>query len=186
VSNRPSAEISLSECRYADNSTPKLLDVVEIPFSHPEPRLHQTENHVIAPGRWVKTNEYSWGDLVRLEENPLSLWINNDSTAGPGLYDCVHEQAAATLNNSLVLIKPTSLIIEIGTHYFTRKKTYRASFDYGRTRYNLSVTDPVVRAKGIGTIELTDVYLCVSLAEAFEKDNRCHKVVAAVIKNPPL
>jgi len=33
---------------------------------------------------------------------------------------------------------------------------------------------------------LNDVYACISLTEPYEKDNRCHKVVAAILSNPPL
>jgi hypothetical protein len=37
-----------------------------------------------------------------------------------------------------------------------------------------------------GDHPLNDVYICVSLTEPYEQDGRCHKLVAAVIKNPLL
>jgi hypothetical protein len=67
---------------------------------------------------------------------------------------------------------------------------YRGNFNYSGTYYNLSVTDPAVRnalvGRGEGQYPFTDVYLCVSLTERFEENGRCHKLVAAVIRNPPL
>jgi hypothetical protein len=54
----------------------------------------------------------------------------------------------------------------------------------------LSLTDPVARdrfsAKEEGGYPLNDVYLCVSLTEPYEHDDRCHKLVAAIISNTPL
>lgn len=89
-----------------------------------------------------------------------------------------------------MLIKPDNLNVKVGRHYWTGKKTYRATFDYNGTHHNLSVTDPIARDAFVGKEEggypLTDVYLCVSLTEPYEHDDRCHKLVAAIIRNPPL
>ncbi len=58
------------------------------------------------------------------------------------------------------------------------------------THYNFSVTDPVVRSafsrKDEGDYSISDVYVCLSLTEPYEGDGRCHKLVAAIMKNPPL
>jgi len=190
VSDRPTAEVSFSEYRYESNASPKLLDIIDIPLLKPDPRHHQTENHVIAPGRWAKVGELAWGALEKLRDRPTSLWINNDHTKGPGCYDCISETEASGLDDSLVLIKPDSFSVEVGQHYWTGKKTYRASFDYEGTHHNLSLTDPIARdaftAKDEGSYPLADLYICVSLTEPYEHDDRCHKLVAAIIKNPPL
>jgi len=54
VSNRPTAEVSFLEYRYADNTSPRLLDIIDIPLLNPQPRQHQTENHVVdRTQRWV-------------------------------------------------------------------------------------------------------------------------------------
>jgi hypothetical protein len=54
----------------------------------------------------------------------------------------------------------------------------------------LSVTDPAVRdafaRKDEGEYPFTDVYLCISLTERYDEDGRHHKLVAAIVKNPPL
>ena len=62
--------------------------------------------------------------------------------------------------------------------------------EVARLSRTLSVTDPVVRGAFAGKEEtdypLNDIYLCVSLTEPYEHDDRCHKLVAAVIVNGPL
>jgi hypothetical protein len=190
VSIRSTAEVSFAEYRYENNTSPKLLDIIGIPLLNPDPRHHQTENHVIDTGRWCKLGLLPWDRLEELRDEVASLWINNDHTKGPGLYDCISQTDALVLHDSLVLIKPENFNVEVDKHYWTGKKTYRASFDYNDTHYNLSLTDPVARdvyaGKEEGTYSLTDLYLCVSLTEPYEHDDRCHKVVAAIIKNPPL
>ncbi len=190
VSARPTAEVSFSECRYENSAGPKLLDIIDIPLLKPDPRHHQTENHVIDTGRWAKVGELPWNVLEQLRDRPASFWINSDHTKGPGCNDCIGEAEASTLPDSLLLIKPENFNVEVGKHYWTGNRSYRASFDYNGTHHNLSLTDPVARdafaPKEEGAYPLTDLYLCVSLTEPYEHDDRCHKLVAAIIKNPPL
>ena len=190
VSPRPTAEVAFSEYRYENNLSPRLLDILDIPLLNPDPRHHQTENHVIDAGRWVKVGELPFQALEQLRDRPAALWINNDRTKGDGYFDCISHAEAFALRDSLLLIKPDNLNVKVGRHYWTGKKTYRAAFDYNGTHHNLSVTDPIARDAFVGKEEggypLTDVYLCVSLTEPYEHDDRCHKLVAAIIRNPPL
>jgi hypothetical protein len=190
VSSRPTAEVAFSEYRYENSSSPKLLDVIDIPLLNHDPRHHQTENHVIDSGRWVKVGELPFNMLEQLRDSPQSLWINNDHTKGDGVFDCIGQEEAFALGDSLLLIKPDNFNVEVGRHYWTGKTTYRAAFDYNGTHHNLSLTDPVARdrfsTKEEGAYPLTDVYICVSLTEPYEHDDRCHKLVAAILKNPPL
>lgn len=191
VSGRPTAEVWFSESRYADSTNPKLLDVIEVAFLKLDPRKHQTENHIIdISRRWKKVGELKWAALAQLCERPASLWMNSDKTKGPGCYDCISEAEAATLRNSLTLIKPDNFTVDAGPHHYTHNRTYRGRLDYNGTHYNMSVTDPVVTnkyaTKEDGSYPLKGVYACISLTEPYEKDNRCHKLVAAVLGNPPL
>jgi hypothetical protein len=98
---------------------------------------------------------------------------------------------AATVQESLVFIQPTDLVLAIATNPWSRKLSYRSQFDYNGTRYNLSMTDPAARdaftvGKGPGEYPVPDAYICVSLTEPYVQDGRCHKLVAAIITNPPL
>jgi hypothetical protein len=189
VSRRPTAEVSFSEYRYANGSTPALLDVIDVPLSHAAPHNHQTENHVIAAGQWTKTGTVPWSDVPQLLDRPPSLWINRDSTA-LGANDCMSQAEAATVTDSLLLIEPNDLVLAIGTNPWSRKPTYRAQFSYRGVRYNLSMTDPAARdafaGKGAGEYPIPDAYICVSLTEPYEHDGRCYKLVAAILTDPPL
>ncbi len=82
--------------------------------------------------------------------------------------------------------------MEVGSRIWegVRSRTYRGNFKYNGTFYSLSVTNPAVRdafaRKDEGEYPLTDVYLCISLTERYDEDGRHHKLVAAIIRNPPL
>jgi hypothetical protein len=141
VSSRPTAEVRSSEYRYENNSSPKILDIIDVPLLNADPRHHQTENHVIdTTQRWAKVDELPRTAWTQILDRPASLWINSGHTKGPGYYDCITQEEAATLNNSLTLIKPDNFSVEVSPHRFTGKKTYRANFNYKGTRYNLKVT----------------------------------------------
>jgi hypothetical protein len=68
-----------------------------------------------------------------------------------------------------------------------KSRIYRGTFDRNGIPYSLSVTDPTVRNafSDEGEYPLIDVYLCISLTERYDEDGRHHKLVAAVISNPP-
>jgi hypothetical protein len=185
VSDRETAEVSLSEYRYENNQSPQVLHIIEIPLLRPQPVHHQTENHVIdATRRWTKKGQLAWIMLETLRDRPASLWINSDSTT-TGTFDRISQAEAATVHDSLVLVKPEDFAVEVGRNYWTGRNSFRGTFRYNGTYHNLSITDPVVRdvfgKKEQGHYPLNDVYLCISLTEPFEHDDKCHKLVAAVI-----
>jgi hypothetical protein len=190
VSSRPKAEVLPAECRYADGTIPKLLDIIDVPLSHPAPAYPQSENHVFDPSdRWLKRGELPWGALSRLCDHPTSLWLNTDHTQ-QGTNDCPSGQEASSFRKSLFLIRQMSFTVEVGHRTWdgVPSRTYRGHFNYYGTYYKLSVTDRAVRdmlaRKKEGPYPLNDVYLCISLTEPYDEDGRCHKLVAAVIKNP--
>lgn len=192
VSARATAEVSFSEYKYQNGQSPKLLDIIDVPLLKATPRGHQTENHVIDPQSWwVKKGELPWNDLEQLRERPASIWINSDQTRS-GVYDCISPAEAATLQNSLLLIKKRDFTVEVASSTWDgrTKRIYRGKFDYRGTNHNFSLTDPAARgafsAREEGDYPLNDVYLCVSLTEPFKEDARCHKLVAAILKDPAL
>jgi hypothetical protein len=193
VSVRPSAEISLEERRYENGGDPQIFDVINIPMIAPVPRVHQTENHMIdADQYWTKEAALTWADLSSLVERPASLWLNAASTYH-GTNDCVAQIHAAQLSSSLFLIRPETLNVQVqaeGGMYGRAKKRVRADFRYNGTRYNFIVTDPVAEQAFLqrdeGVFPVNNVYLCVSLTEAYDGDGRCHKLVATIITEKPL
>ncbi len=192
VSGRATMEVSLDECRCSRGMIPRLLDILDVPLREAAPHGHQTENYSIEPdGRWVKAGELPWDELERLRQRPASIWISRHRT-NMGAFDCVSQMEAETIPESLLLLFQKDFIVEIGTSVWDgkMKRSYRGKFDYLGTNYNLSVTDPVARSvfsrKKEGDYPIRDVYICVSLTEAYEGDGRCHKLVAAILTNPPL
>lgn len=192
ISARDTAEVSYDEYKYQSGHSPKLLDIIDVPLLKHAPHSHQTENHILDPKSWwVKQGELAWDDLDEMRERPGSIWINSDHTRA-GYYDCMSPAEAATLENSLLLIKKKAFTVEVGTSSWNgrTKRIYRGKFDYKGIQHNFSLTDPVARSafstKQEGDHPLNDVYLCVSLTEPYKEDGRCHKLVAAVIRNPPL
>lgn len=63
---------------------------------------------------WVKQGELSWDDVLRLVDQQAPLWTNSDSTYY-GMNDRVKVDITAKLNNSLMLIEPEELTIEVVT-----------------------------------------------------------------------
>lgn len=185
VSARPTAELSLAECRYGDGTWPKLLDILDVGLKKPLPDKHQMENHLVDSTYWVKRGELAWGEMEKLVEEPDSLWHNGERTYY-GINDVVAQRLASELDGSLALIRPESVAIRVGKEgaaEFPRKT--RALLSYRGVEYSLKVTDPVAeqafQLRGDGEYPLDGVYLCVSLTEPYERDGRCYKIVAGVI-----
>ncbi|HEY7291688.1 MAG TPA: hypothetical protein VH583_17760 [Vicinamibacterales bacterium] len=189
VSPRPTHEVALDECRYADHTLPRLLDKIDVSLSESAPHFHQAENHVIQAGQqWLKIGTLPFEDLAALCDDPPALWVNSQSTA-LGHNDCISQEEAAEFTHSLLLLRPEDFSVEIGTNPWQGRRTYRGDFRYKGIHYSLSLTDPRARevyGNAPGDHPLNDVYICVSLTEPFEQDGRCHKLVASVIKNPLL
>ncbi len=189
VSARPTAEVSFTEYRYQNNSSPRILDVIDVPLLNPLPKQHQTENHLIDASKpWVKVGELQWQQLVQIREQPPSLWINSYQTKDGSRFNCISQTEAATQNYSLVLITPENFMIKVGSKTWDgkTKRTYHGSFKSNGIQYDLRSTDMAVQrvfeGKDEGDYPMNDVYLCVSLTEPAPQDGRCHKLVAAVIK----
>lgn len=141
---------------------------------------------------WEKSGTLDWKDIGALAETPNSLWLNGDSTYH-GLNDRIPQNATAQLNNSLVLIRPQEVTIQVltpGAYFNNPKRAVRAAFKHRETNYNLKVTDLVAeqtflaRENGEYKIE-QELYFCVSLAEA-HTDGYCYKLVATILSEHPL
>jgi hypothetical protein len=187
VSARPSAEVSEEERRYEDGKDPRLLDIIEVPMLAPAPVLQQSENHVLDAGYyWVKKGELGFDQLAKMVDQPGTLWANGDSTYN-GLNDRMTVEVAAKQKESLLLIKPESLTINVqteGAAFGNPRRRVRATFKYNGVNYILAVTDPAIEreylGKANGDYKVGNAFLCVSLGEA-HTDGHCYKLVAAII-----
>lgn len=190
VSARPGAELTSSDYRYQNAGVPALLDVIDISFTGQAPRGHQTENHLIdARLYWTKVGELPWPEMKNLQDHPTTLWANVDHTS-LGVFDCMSSEIASTLSSSLLLIHVDDFSVAVETNHFTGKLAFRGTFTYKGVHHNFSVTDPRARdlfgPQGVGTYLIGEAYLCVSVTEPFEKDGRCHKLVAGILTKSPL
>jgi hypothetical protein len=193
VSERPTAEISFMESLYSNNQSPKLLDVIDVPLKRPAPRLHQTENHEIDPSRqWIRRGKLAWNEVPRLCDRPATIWPES-SPAVCGSNNCISPEQAATYTDSLLFIRTSQLILQAcpARNAGGSRLSNKAIFVYNGVEYRLTLTDPaaisaIAKAKN-RKLDFDDVFLCISLTEPWPGDNnRCHKLVAAVVRNPPL
>jgi len=184
VSDRSGEEISFMEQKLADGSTPKLLDIIEIPLEEPRPRACQTENHLIARGqRWEKVGEFPRHELLPLCDDIGQLWINGQHSSR-GTNDRISDAEASTLDTSLVLIQPEVLSVSVIPNPWEGKRQARAAFRYRGKGYDLVLTDPSLRRHFLSLGEGEHRYthpavLCVSLAGPLE--GCWYKLVAAII-----
>lgn len=182
VSSRPDGELTIFDWPMEDGTEPGLLDILRIPMIEPRPNGCQTENHLIDhSSSWVKVGEFPKQQLLRYCSAPNPLWINGcDSMRG--LNDRIPEGASGSLPESLVLVEPQQLRIEIRLE--DTKPKVRAEFRLADQMYNLSVTDPVVerqchsRAPGFHIYRKRAV-ACISIGEPFH--GYCYKLVASII-----
>ena len=131
ISARPSAEISEEERRYENGDDPRVLDIIDIPMIGASPHSYQSENFMIeAQSYWTKKAKLSWDDLKQLVDKPASLWSNSDSSYN-GQNDRVKVELASQLTNSLALIEPEALNIQVKVEGVEKtRRRVRADFRY--------------------------------------------------------
>ena len=187
VSARPHEEISEEERRYEDGHTASLLEIVSIPMLEPRPGTFQSENHLIADEYyWTRKAKATWAQVAGAVDNVQGqLWVNGSSTYN-GCNDQVPEAEAIKLKGSLLLVKPSTLSIEVapeGGVYAPAKRRVRADFSLNGLNYNFVLTDAAMERKFLkgadGSFPVKDALLCLSLGEVFQA--HAYKLAAALI-----
>jgi hypothetical protein len=190
VSARSTQEISEEERRYEDGDDPKVLDVIAIEMTRPEPHLHQQENHLIDDqSYWLRKRTVTWRDLLTAVEDPAGpLWLNESSTFY-GRNDKVAEDHLDGIARSLYLVRPRRLKIVVaseGGGFGPARRRVRARFDLCGHTYCVVVTDPWIERKYLagsdGESELGDTVICVSLSDVFH--GFAYKLAAAAVITP--
>ena len=182
VSSRTTHEISEEERRFQNGQDPKLLDIVSIPCSQPQPSPYQGENHLIDPGYyWQKVGSLTWGDIESCLDHPVSLWGNGESS-----YAFLNNrvQDGYTGGTSLYLVAVDSLEALVGPKSEQYpKRIVRGQFTYRDVQYRMSVTDPAVERafleRGDGRYIIQNPRLCISLGDPFQ--GYFYKLIAAVL-----
>ena len=185
VSDREHEEVSAYEQQLEDGSEPQVLDVIDVPVLRERPRVYQQENWLLHPRhRWSKVGRIAWSALPRLADHDETLWINGHSSA-KGVNDRVPDDLAATLENSLRLIRVDRLDVSIS--YDSEKDSHqsRGVFRHNGLMYSLRITDPAsertAEELGAGVVRVdAERFLTVSLGEPFE--GFAYKLIAAIIR----
>lgn len=186
VSDRAKEEVSERERRYADDSEPRLLDVIDVPVLNPRPTDYQRENWRLDPARrWVKVDRIGWDDLAGWVDGDAPLWTNGHSTAGGG-NDRVPVADAGMQADSLRLIRVDRLLVSVSEppRPSSLYPVLRGSFRYNGTEYTLRVTDAESESGAsdlpYGEYPVGERCLTISLGEPFE--GYAYKLIAAIIK----
>ena len=187
VSASVSHEVSPRERQYLGGVEPAVLDIVSMSVVAPRPDGFQRENWLLDPAvRWQKEGRVGWTELCSLEQRPERLWVNGYQTAA-GCNDCVPVEHRDSLVDSLKLIRVESVTLNVSPalpHATDKRPRVRARFEYGNEEYELKVTDPVyeerLRAKVVGSFQLGESYLTVSLGEEFK--GHFYKLVASIVE----
>lgn len=182
VSSRPTHEISEEERRYQGGHDTRLLDIVTIPCSSPQPLPHQGENHLIDPScYWKKEGSLKWNLIDSWTDRPHSLWANGDSSYAY-LNNRVPDGYDGGVSLYLVAVDDLEVLVGAKSDLYP-KRIVRGSFTYRGVLYRLAITDPVVErdflARDDGSYVIGNPRLCVSLGDPFQ--GYFYKLIAAVL-----
>ena len=182
VSSRATHEISEEERRFQNGQDPKLLDVISIPCSKPQPSPYQGENHLIDPEYyWERIGSVTWHDLDPWLDHPASLWNNGESSYA-FLNNRVQESYAGGTSLYLVAVESLEVLVGPKSEQYP-KRIVRGQFNYRDVLYRMSITDPEVERslleKADGRYVIQNPRLCVSLGDPFQ--GYFYKLIAAVL-----
>jgi hypothetical protein len=180
--------VSEEERRYEGGTRMQLLDITAVPIDQPTPMGHQVENYIFDDQYyWVKTGVANWGQVqAATDAYDPSFWSNSESTFH-GQNDKVAANNVLNAGSSLklILVPKVQLLVrsESGFEGNPARRRVRAYFRVASEDYLLSVTDPEIEEqylqKGVGTYELLNPALCISLAEVW--NGFAFRVVASII-----
>lgn len=177
-----------SEQAYADNSSPQVLDVLDVHLREHRPEGCQVENWTVdSTRRWVKIGQVDREALVGVIPAPATLFANAGSTSA-GLNDQIPTAQADQSAGSLLLVHVPEVELHVIKYY--DKIKCQARFVYNGVRYWISVTDPTIEAEfrpgGPKIRNLGACLLSVSLSAPLVKDvdnvSYRFKLIAAIIR----
>jgi hypothetical protein len=178
------------EQSYLDNTSPQVLDLLDVHLLEHRPEGCQIENWIIDDTRrWVKIGEVDGRNLVDAMPPPLTLFANAGSTSA-GLNDQIPTVQADSGAGSLLLVHVPQVELHVFNHYGRLK--CQARFFYNGVRYCIGVTDPIIEAEfqpgGPKIHNLGTCLLSVSLSAPLVKDidnvSYRFKLIAAIIRLP--
>jgi len=184
----PTAERGLSryERFYADNTEPRVLDLIDIGLAKASPDAHQTENwSVNSSTRWSYAGCVKWTELFGLEDHPSAIWENGSSTYH-GLNDRVSLTDSRKLHCSLYLLHLDGMNLRVltpGLAYGQRAHRLQGIFRYRGINHRMWITDPRIEqfnsSRPDGLYGIGECFVTISLSEPFL--GYCYKLLAAVM-----
>lgn len=190
----PDGSLYTGEIILQDGTLPRVLDIVTVNCSKPQPRPHQPENCSIERTKWQL--------VARPAPSAIMSVFQAGVAKGPellgGLGDRVDYNSFSTqpAKSSLALVAPENLYWRIKINHRGKRQT-RACFDLNGAAYDLVVTDPewenrldalnegshLATAAGLTVMDIP--FFTVSLGEPFDPENSgnpfCFKLIAGVI-----
>lgn len=164
--------------RQIKGKEPAILDILEIPIQDHGPNYGcQPENRLLAPGNWTYLGKASPDDILPHCENTLPILHTEDRKIPIAFFNTLPCEDWKSLQ----------LVRSIKTHFFKRewpeRTQYMVRFFVNKTRFEFSLTDPVIRGKIASGDQISiDCVLTISLTSPFEGDDMCYKLVAGVIE----
>lgn len=147
----------------------KPMQKIEMDLCSHIPLINQPENYLVSDKRWVQRYRIDEADLLKLLDNPNTLWGSNNRVNYSSII-----QKITSIDQSLYLVKVDDLRI-----FENEENKRRATFSYNNIQYNLAVTDPAFDQILANGGELMNI-LCVSLGE--EYNGFCYKLVATIFQ----
>jgi len=194
VSRKSAGELTQFERQLPDGTDPRLLDIIAVPVDETTGEPDQPENHYISGQPWKRVGRVHPGVLVRLVENPHSLWIEEGKRCDRISAEAL--QPVPSGHQSLYLIRPEDLELRFWTDYNLadgkHKRTRLAVFRYAGVTYDLALTDPLIAERHVpqfpevedGTVTVPlphGTMLCVSLTHPWQGHH--YKVAATVFES---
>jgi hypothetical protein len=186
ISERQNGSVSEWQQRCQDGGDTQLLDVIEVSIVGARSATCQSENWQFDRRRpWKRVDRVAWDALPGLADDPETLWLNGDSSAG-GLNDRVVVAATQELHTSLYLLRVDDLTLHVSApraRFGDSKRRVQASFTHRGVGYRFWVTDFAVEdtylAGPDGDFPIGQCFATVSLAEPYE--DYCYKLMAALM-----
>ncbi len=179
VSAADDGTLTAAACTLDVGRPVRPLDVVRLHLKKHRPAPHQPENWVVDGGDWVLHDEWTVEDAAAHLDPLLE---SGDTILGEhATYIRWEDIESEGVEASLGLVRVLAPKFEVNPWH-----SLRARFRRGHQHDDLSCTDLApwasdARRSG-GIAPNTEWYLTVSLAEPWEKDNCCYKIVAAGIE----
>jgi hypothetical protein len=172
---------------YLNGSEIRVWDVIEVDVKRAAPTPYHSEDIVVDDGSW---------DFVRAATVADRLRSRHLYAGGPELLGNLEASimppspGEARLLASLALVHASARRLWLKKEHHDDKPKYKAAFYLSTVRYELPITDPVIRDRmqqledgeyGPNAIGLPDeLSLTISLSEPTHFDGRCYKLVAAM------